>query len=244
MTERPEARASGPARTARATHTGPPGPAPAGPGRPGRPRSEAVRRAILEAALAELDRKGYAALTVEGIAATAGAGKQTIYRWWPSKAEVVLDALLGPPGPGGSVPAGAAQAVAAGAGAHARPMPAAGVPEPAEPEAFPAGLAAFLGGAVRGRGQREGLAGLLAQALLDPGFADVFRERFLLPRQAALAGLLERAAARGEIAGEADRDLLAELLHGLLWHRLLLGRPPLDAPAGRRLAALLGAASG
>lgn len=61
--------------------------------RRGRPRSDAARRAILDAAYALVVAHGYAGVTTEAIAARAGASKQTIYRWWPSKAELVLDAL-------------------------------------------------------------------------------------------------------------------------------------------------------
>lgn len=59
----------------------------------GRPRSDAARRALLDAAYAMVVRHGYAAVTMDAIAAEAGAGKQTIYRWWPGKADLVLDAL-------------------------------------------------------------------------------------------------------------------------------------------------------
>jgi AcrR family transcriptional regulator len=63
------------------------------PGRPGRKRSEESRQAIIAAAVELTLEVGYAGLTIEGIAAQSGAGKQTIYRWWPSKADVLLEAL-------------------------------------------------------------------------------------------------------------------------------------------------------
>ncbi|MFE1775208.1 TetR/AcrR family transcriptional regulator [Streptomyces sp. NPDC059008] len=56
-------------------------------------RSERSRRAIFDAALALVGEVGYEKLTIEGIASRAGVGKQTIYRWWPSKAAVLLDAF-------------------------------------------------------------------------------------------------------------------------------------------------------
>src|SRR3954453_1743604 len=63
------------------------------PARAGRRRSEDSRQAILTAAVELVEKVGYAGLTIEGIAARSGAGKQTVYRWWPSKADVLLDAL-------------------------------------------------------------------------------------------------------------------------------------------------------
>ncbi|MFV0136310.1 TetR/AcrR family transcriptional regulator [Streptomyces sp. HMX87] len=57
-------------------------------------RSERSRRAIYDAALALVAEVGYPRTTIEGIAARAGVGKQTIYRWWPSKADVLLEAFL------------------------------------------------------------------------------------------------------------------------------------------------------
>jgi AcrR family transcriptional regulator len=67
---------------------------------PGKPvpdsarRSEKSRRAIYDAALALVVEAGYPKTTIEGIAARAGVGKQTIYRWWSSKADVLMEAYL------------------------------------------------------------------------------------------------------------------------------------------------------
>jgi AcrR family transcriptional regulator len=61
-------------------------------GRGGRPRSEQAREAVLHAADDLLLEVGYAALTMKGIAERAGVGRQTVYRWWSTKAEILLEA--------------------------------------------------------------------------------------------------------------------------------------------------------
>ncbi len=61
--------------------------------RPGRLRSENSRDAILQAATELVVEQGYAAVSIEKIAQRAGAGKQTIYRWWPAKGDILMEAL-------------------------------------------------------------------------------------------------------------------------------------------------------
>jgi AcrR family transcriptional regulator len=185
--------------------------------KPGRPRSATTRRAILTAALEELQERGYAALTIEGIAARAGAGKQTIYRWWQSKADVVLDAMLD--------------------------LVAARITVPDE-GSLAADLSVFLRETFRQRGQRPVLVGLLAETLLDPVFAAAFRERFLFSRRAALRSILDRAAERGEVDPDVDLELLVDVVYGVLWYRLLLAHVPVNATTGQQLAALVTRAAG
>jgi len=62
-------------------------------GRPGRPRSEDARVAVLQAVDDLLVDVGYAAMTMKGIAERAGVGRQTVYRWWSTKAEILLEAV-------------------------------------------------------------------------------------------------------------------------------------------------------
>ncbi|WP_329277811.1 TetR/AcrR family transcriptional regulator [Streptomyces sp. NBC_01451] len=69
-------------------------PAPAKPGPDATRRSEKSRRAIYDAALALIGEVGYQKTTIEGIAARAGVGKQTIYRWWASKGDVLMEAFV------------------------------------------------------------------------------------------------------------------------------------------------------
>lgn len=184
----------------------------AGERRPGRPRSEAARRAILDAAVGELEEHGYAALTMQGIAKRAGVGKQTVYRWYPSRADVVLEALVEL--------------------AEARIT----VPDTGT---LPGDLTAFLTATFRQRGQRPVLIGLMAEALLDPVFARAFRDRFLFSRRAALRQILDRASARGEISEDVDPELLIDVVYGVLWYRLMLDHAPLNDEAGRRLTDLV-----
>src|SRR5580698_5598099 len=60
---------------------------------PGRPRSEPARLAILRSTLKLLGKKGFSELTIEAVAAHAGVGKATVYRWWPNKAALIADAF-------------------------------------------------------------------------------------------------------------------------------------------------------
>jgi AcrR family transcriptional regulator len=180
--------------------------------KPGRPRSEAVRAAILDAAIEELRDRGYAALTVEGIAARAGAGKQTIYRWWQSKADVVLDAML--------------------------ELAAARIKVP-DKGSLAADLGAFLADTFRQRDLRPVVAGLMAQAQFDPVFAESFRERFIFARRAALRPVLQTARNRGELAPDVDIELVLDVVFGVLWYRLLVDHAPLDAKAARQLTELI-----
>jgi AcrR family transcriptional regulator len=61
---------------------------------PGRPRSDGVRQLILAAAFQVLAKQGYSRFAIEAVAEIAGAGKSTIYRWWPSKADLAVDAFF------------------------------------------------------------------------------------------------------------------------------------------------------
>src|SRR5262245_24996485 len=66
----------------------------AAPRRPGRPPSDRARAAILDAARRLLSDGGPAAVTMEAVAARAGVGKPTVYRWWPDRHAVTMAALM------------------------------------------------------------------------------------------------------------------------------------------------------
>jgi AcrR family transcriptional regulator len=146
---------------------------------------------------------------MEGIARAAGVSKQTLYRWWPTKAAIVLEALNT-----------GARAVA--------PAPDTGRLE--------TDLRRFVRDTVRGAGgATRVLAGLMAEAQLDAEFAEAFRGDFLAARREVLAQILERARGRGELAGTVEIDFLVELVFGVLWYRILAAHARLDRRFADRL---------
>ncbi|GLI01449.1 TetR family transcriptional regulator [Phytohabitans aurantiacus] len=189
------------------------------PARPGRKRSEASRQAILAAATELVGEVGYAGLTIEGIATRSGAGKQTIYRWWPSKADVLLDAL------------------AAKADLH--------VPIPDE-GSYPGDLRAFLTASFmlgRNRHVIEVLRALMAEAQINAEFGERFRASFLQRRREALGVIVDRAHARGDLPSTPTSGTVADIVFGVVWYRLLATGQPLDQRLVDELVATLASRS-
>ena len=182
------------------------------PVRPGRKRSEESRLAILTAALELTAELGYAGLTIDGIAVRSGTGKQTIYRWWPSKADVLLEAL----------------AVKADLFV---PIPDTG----SYAEDLRQFLASSFALGVR-TAVADALRALMAHAQLDTEFRERFWTTFLARRREALRVLLDRAAERGELP--ASVESVADVVFGVVWYRLLTDRP-LDDQLADELVALL-----
>jgi AcrR family transcriptional regulator len=185
------------------------------PRSPGRPRSESAGPAILEATRKLVMRYGYEAVTTEDIAAAAGTGKQTIYRRWSSKAELVLAAFV----------------------EHAEKSIDREMRR--TPSASGKMMVTFLTrlfGALEETG--DAVRSLMAYAQLDADFRRLFYERLIAPRRQALRRVLEEAAAENEIAANADLELLVTVIYGAMWYRLLLDEP-LDRRFAVRLADLL-----
>jgi AcrR family transcriptional regulator len=175
---------------------------------PGRRRNQETRQAILAAAFDLTLEVGYARLTIDAIAARSGAGRQTIYRWWPTKDDVLMEA-------------GAAKADLQ-------------VPTP-DHGSYAADLHAFLTASfalVRHGELVEVLKALMARAQIDREFGDRFRAAFLLRRRAALAVILDRAAARGELPPGVEPGTIADVVFGVIWYRMLAT----GEPFGDRLA--------
>lgn len=153
----------------------------------GRPRSEEAHRAILDATLSLLVEVGYSALTVEGVAQRAGVGKATIYRRWPSKLPLVIEAF-------GDLPAF----------------------EEADTGNLASDLERILHSYVQVYNTTPlgavipSLAGELAH---NPQLMDLFAP-VVRQRRQPLIRALERAVERGEIARGIDLDLAADLIVG------------------------------
>jgi AcrR family transcriptional regulator len=172
--------------------------------RRGRPRSEASRKAILRAASELLLEHGLQTISMDAVAERAGASKATIYRWWPSKELLALDALFSDWAPS----AGASYDTGSLSGdllALTRP--------------WARKLAAKPYGPV--------IAALVTSAHSDPGFAEVYRTRFLEPRRDPARVIFNRAIERGEIPADTDVEVALDLLYGPFYHRVLHGHAPL-----------------
>jgi AcrR family transcriptional regulator len=167
----------------------------------GRPRSPEVHGAILDASIALIRDVGYDAVTMEGIAARAGVGKAALYRRWPSKEALVVEALgrllaTIPTPDTGTLAEDVRLVMRANLGMYADPA---------------SGLL---------------LSGLVAAMARSKPIARAVREGFVAARHDALRTALARAVARGELRDDADLDLVVEMLNAPLFYRYLLsGRP-------------------
>jgi AcrR family transcriptional regulator len=172
--------------------------------RRGRPRSEKARNAILDAAAELLLAHGLGAVSMDAVAERAGVGKATIYRWWPTKETLALEALY-----------------------HewdtARPAPR-------DTGSLRGDLLALLRPwirRVRARPYGRVVAALITEAQTDPEFASEYRARFVEPRREPARALFARAIERGEIPADTKVEVALDLIYGPIYHRLLHGHAPL-----------------
>jgi AcrR family transcriptional regulator len=169
----------------------------------GRPRSERARLATLEAAADLLVEGGLTAATMEAIAARAGVSKVTIYKWWPSRGAVAVDAYF-----------------------HRFDETYSYV-DTGDVAADLTTQVRLLIHAFRGRAG-EIMAELIGRAQTDPALAETLRTGWLVPRREAAAAVLERAVARGQLRPDADIPTVMDELYAPLYWRLLMRHQPLD----------------
>jgi AcrR family transcriptional regulator len=173
-----------------------------------RRRGAALEDAILEAAYAELSENGYTAFSVEAVAARARTGKASIYRRWPTKQQLVADAI-----------------------ATRMPTPAQCGLQPVIDDSVSTldalrQIAAAISG-VLASPAGQAMRAIKCEALADPELARAIDDQFQGPRRAALLGLLRRGVERGEVRPEAATPLVADVLPAVLTHRIILQREQL-----------------
>ncbi len=172
------------------------------PARAGRPRSERARLAVLEAAADLLVEGGLAAANIEAVAARAGVSKVTIYKWWPSRGSVAVDAYF-----------------------H-RYRRTGAFADTGDLSTDLTGQIRLLARTFRGRAGAI-MAELIGQAQSDPALAGTLRARWLQPRRDASTAVLLRAVERGEIRPDTDIPVVLDQLYAPLYYRLTMGHEPL-----------------
>ncbi|MBM9508102.1 TetR/AcrR family transcriptional regulator [Actinacidiphila acididurans] len=179
--------------------------------RRGRPRSEARRAAILEAAGDLMLEGGLKAATVEAIAARAGVGKATVYKWWPSRGAVALEGFMVRAADSWSLP---------------------------EHTSAPEALRILAVAAVRlftrsPSGQL--MRALTADAQSQPELSRALREQWLGPRRAVAAELIRQGMSRGELRADLDVEITLDLIFAPVYYRLLYGHAELTEDFAERM---------
>jgi AcrR family transcriptional regulator len=178
---------------------------PAAPRR-GRPRDAQAEQAILQATVELLSEVGFNQLSIEAVAARAGVGKPTIYRRWPSKPELVLDAVerLAPP------------------------FPTADTGDPLTD------LRQIVPELIVGLTSSPVARATIALAG-DAEMTRRLGEQYLWPRRAGIAVILHRAIAAGELRADVDVEMAIDLMLGASVYRWLVTAQPVDADTARRV---------
>ena len=173
--------------------------------RRGRPRSEERRKAILDAAIELLLARGLEAVSMDELADHAGVSKATIYRWWPTKETLALDALY-----------------------HEWDTFRPSLPDTGSLRGDLLALVRPWVRRARKRPYARVVAALVEETHSDPEFAKLYHERFVNPRRDPARAVLKRAIERREIREDTDLELTLDLLYGPLFHRLLHAHAPLS----------------
>ncbi len=182
---------------------------------PGRPRSEHSRQAILQSTMKLLQREGTVAdLSIEAVAADANVSKATIYRWWPTKAALVVDAF-------------------SESADQELQFPDTG--------SLHRDISLQMRRVVRIFRSPRGkvVAALLAGGQSDPDLMQAFRDRFLWPRRRNAYKTLQRGIDRGELAADTDLDLILDTLYGSIYMRFLIRHTELTENFAEQVCGLL-----
>jgi len=163
----------------------------------GRPRSPAVERRILQATLRHLAAEGYSRMSVDAVAASAGASKPTLYRRWESKADLATAAL-------GTM--------------RLAELP---IDTGSAKGDLEAALDNFCDSLLRPNGMAL-IGTVLAEEAHTPDLLRLFRERLVAPRRQILRDILEQAAKAGELRRNANLEASVNMLIGAIYARYLV----------------------
>ncbi|MEU1981633.1 TetR/AcrR family transcriptional regulator [Nocardia sp. NPDC019395] len=172
-------------------------------------RSERSRQAILAATRELISESGYAKVSIEAIAARAGVGKQTIYRWWPSKGSVIFDSFL------------ALSESGDGTGIE--------LPDTGDLEADLKLVLRATAAEFADPDFERPIRALNTELIHDPDLAEQYRDKLARPVDDAKKARLRSAQQAGQLAADADLDLVLEVLYAPLFQRWLLRTGPLTA---------------
>lgn len=171
--------------------------------RSGRPRSERLHRAILKAALDLVLKVGFRAASIEAIAAKTGVGKTTIYRRWPNKAAVIMEAFIDQLGPASHFPD------------NQRAVERLRLQMHTTAKAFRGKVGALV-------------RALMAEAQFDPELAEAFRENWTLPRRKLVREVLQDAIKQGDVRPDLDIEAAIDAFYAPLYYRLQMGTGPIS----------------
>jgi len=170
----------------------------------GRRRDESKDDAILLATRELLAERGFDGMTMDAVADRAGAGKATVYRRWPSKVQLTVDAVV--------CARGVAQTI--------DDIPDTG--------SLRSDLLAVRYGRPRTDDDSELMSGLMSAVKENPEVAAVFHEQFVRSRVNMMRGLLERAQARGELRDDIDIDMVAAVAPAMIAYRKMVAGQRID----------------
>jgi len=182
--------------------------------KPGRPRSEESRRAILDATRRLLTHMSVAKISIEAIAKKAGVGKTTIYRWWPNKQSVVMEAVFSQP-------------------AFQNFMPQANVPFE--------GIRAQIEKLCRQVGGKNGriVAEIVGECQGDIEILKALVKNFFQDRYNSLAYYIQKGKHEGTIRDNIDLEVAIDLILGPIIFRLMSGQN-VDETFSRKLTDMVG----
>ena len=163
-------------------------------------RNAETSRAILQAAAAILQEKGYADFTIEEVARRSGASKSTIYRWWSNKMSLLFDSYAG----------------------ESEKMLE--IPDFGDVEEEIICMVRSLWKFWRETPSGQAFRLMIAEAQTDPSAVAEWRNRFLPERRKLLLFVLQRAAERGELRRDIDFETVMDIMFGYCWYRLLTGQ--------------------